>query len=224
MRKLLVASAITFMGLTSTTFAMDLEQYVSAKAVLNHTNNKFELLGESAKENKNVGGFRLAYGAAFPVGDNKIRTELEYGYNGKVKFSDSDTVYRNTFTLSSETKSQSLMANVYFDFNTGTEFTPYIGAGIGYARLKNTISGDISGDAIKQLTGNNHYSNSISKSSNNFAWNIGAGVSYAVNRDVDIDLSYRFADYGSVKHTYEDESFKVKQRGNEFNLGVRFNF
>ncbi len=210
MRKLLVASAITFMGLTSTTFAMDLEQYVSAKAVLNHTNNKFELLGESAKENKNVGGFRLAYGAAFPVGDNKIRTELEYGYNGKVKFSDSDTVYGNTFTLSSETKSQSLMANVYFDFNTGTEFTPYVGAGIGYARLKNTLS-------------DTEYS--ISKSSNNFAWNIGAGVSYAVNRDVDIDLSYRFADYGKVKYNYGQElEGKVKQRGNEFNLGVRFNF
>ena len=216
MKKLLIASAISLLGFTSTAFAMDFEQYVSAKAVLNHTNNKFELLGESDKESKNVGGFRLAYGVAYPVGDNKVRAELEYGYNGKVKFSDSDTIYDHKYELSSETKSQSLMANMYFDFNTGTAFTPYIGAGLGYARLKNTISGDISGQ-IK-------YSNSISKSSNNFAWNVGAGVSYAVNRDVDIDLSYRYADYGDVKHSYEGESLKVKQRGNEFNLGVRFNF
>lgn len=209
MKKLLIASAISLLGFTSTAFAMDFEQYVSAKAVLNHVNNKFEASvggeSDSLKKSKNVGGFRLAYGVAFPVDSNKIRTELEYGYNGKVKLS--ETIDKEYY--GSDTKSQSLMVNAYFDFNTDTAFTPYVGAGIGYARLKNTLS---------------YEDNSISKSSNNFAWNVGAGVSYAVNRDVDIDLSYRFADYGDVKYSYEGDSIKVKQRGNEFNLGVRFNF
>ncbi len=217
MKKLLIASAISLLGFTSTAFAMDFEQYVSAKAVLNHVNNKFELLGESGKESKNVGGFRLAYGIAYPVGDNKVRAELEYGYNGKVKLSDSITEGANTLSGNSETKSQSVMINGYFDFNTVTAWTPYIGAGIGYARLKNTIG-------VNANIGGESYSGSISKSGNNFAWNMGAGISYAVNRDVDIDLSYRYADYGNVKHTIEGESLKVKQRGNEFNLGVRFNF
>ncbi|WP_051396185.1 outer membrane protein [Ignatzschineria larvae DSM 13226] len=206
MKKLLIASAISLLGFTSTAFAMDFEQYVSAKAVLNHVNNKFETDDLNLKKSKNVGGFRLAYGVAFPVDSNKIRTELEYGYNGKVKLGETiDDEHYN-----SETKSQSVMVNAYFDFNTDTAFTPYVGAGIGYARLKNTID---RGDT------------SWSKSSNNFAWNVGAGVSYAVNRDVDIDLSYRYADYGDVKHSYSKNSEgKVKQRGNEFNLGVRFNF
>ncbi|OYQ81161.1 hypothetical protein B9T19_00330 [Ignatzschineria sp. F8392] len=215
MKKLLtisVLSAVVASGFT-VAHAQDFDQYLSAKAVLNHVNNKFEgqvkdVDGEdsgSFKKSKNVGGFRLAYGAIFPVGDNNVRAEIEYGYNGKVKVSDEDS--------KSETKSQALMLNGYYDFNTGTAFTPYVGAGIGYARLKNTLSDE-------EL--------SISKSKGNFAWQVGAGVSYAVNSNVAVDLSYRFMDYGKVSHSYkaDDASVngKVKQRGNEFNLGVRYTF
>lgn len=211
MKKLLtisVLSAVVASGFT-VAHAQDFDQYLSAKAVLNHVNNKFEgqvkdVDGEdsgSFKKSKNVGGFHLAYGAIFPVGDNNVRAEIEYGYNGKVKVSDEDS--------KSETKSQALMLNGYYDFNTGTAFTPYVGAGIGYARLKNTLSDE-------EL--------SISKSKGNFAWQVGAGVSYAVNSNVAVDLSYRFMDYGKVTHKVSEGEGKVKQRGNEFNLGVRYTF
>lgn len=215
MKKLLtisVLSAVVASGFT-VAHAQDFDQYLSAKAVLNHVNNKFEGQVEdvdgkdsgSFKKSKNVGGFRLAYGAIFPAGDNNVRAEVEYGYNGKVKVSDEDS--------KSETKSQALMLNGYYDFNTGTAFTPYVGAGIGYARLKNTLSDE---------------EVSISKSKGNFAWQVGAGVSYAVNSNVAVDLSYRFMDYGKVSHSYKEGDTsvngKVKQRGNEFNLGVRYTF
>ena len=205
MKKLLtisVLSAVVASGFT-VAHAQDFDQYLSAKAVLNHVNNKFEVNdGEdsgSFKKSKNVGGFRLAYGMIFPAGDNNVRAEIEYGYNGKVKVSDEDS--------KSETKSQALMLNGYYDFNTGTAFTPYVGAGLGYARLKNTLSNDEA---------------SYSKSKGNFAWQVGAGVSYAVNNNVDIDLAYRFMDYGKVDH--KDNRGKAKMRGNEFSLGVRYNF
>lgn len=215
MKKLL---AVTVLAAVTTSLtvaqAQDFQQYVSAKAVLNHVNNKFEVDSDDAKKSKNVGGFRIAYGAIFPAGDNNVRAEIEYGYNGKVKLNESWTDEDESISAHSNTKSQAVMLNGYFDFNTGTAFTPYVGAGLGYARLKNTFS--LKGDGLD---------GSISKSKGNFAWQVGAGVSYAVNSNVDIDLAYRFMDYGKVKHDLGDgDNLKVKQRGNEFSLGVRYNF
>lgn len=201
MKKLLAVTVLAAVTSSLTVAqAQDFQQYVSAKAVLNHVNSKFELNNEDTKKSKNVAGLRLAYGAIFPAADNNVRAEIEYGYNGKAKV--------NADKRESETKSQSVMLNGYFDFNTGTAVTPYVGAGLGYARLKNTVTPE----------GKDSYS----KSKGNFAWQVGAGVSYAVNSNVDIDLAYRFMDYGKVDH--KDNRGKAKMRGNEFSLGVRYNF
>ncbi len=205
MKKLLIASALAAVSFTTVATAQDFEQYVSAKGVLAHVNNKFEDEEGHFKENKNVGGIRLAYGVIVPMADNNLRAELEYGYNGKVKINEDGDF--------SEMKSQTLMANAYFDFNTGSNWTPYVGAGIGYARLKNTLG----------YTGNEGYS--ISKSKGNFAWNVSVGTTYAIDKNLALDVSYRFADYGKVTHKFEDQTEgKVKQRANEFSLGVRYSF
>lgn len=218
MKKLLAVTVLAAVTSSLTVAqAQDFQQYVSAKAVLNHVNNKFEDDEGNFKKSKNVGGFRLAYGAIFPAGDNNVRAEIEYGYNGKVKLSETDKIDGISLHGNSNTKSQAVMLNGYFDFNTGTAFTPYVGAGIGYARLKNTST-------VEARLGDLSETISSSKSKGNFAWQVGAGVSYAVNSNVDIDLAYRFMDYGKVKHNVDDYSFKVKQRGNEFSLGVRYNF
>lgn len=206
MKKFILASVITSMGMMGSANALDFNQYLSAKAVLNHTNNKLEFDGESLKKNKNVGGFRAAYGIAMPFDSGELRTELEYGYNGKVKFTEDADEDHVDVTI----KSQSLMANIYYDFFTGTNLTPYVGAGIGYARLKNNLD-DSDGT-------------SFAKSNNNFAWNVGVGFNYALTENLDIDVSYRFTDYGKVKYKGQIDGFTVKQRGNEFNFGIRYRF
>ncbi len=207
MKKRVLVLGLALIGLGNMAMAQDFNQYLSAKAVLNHTNNKLEWEGESLKKNKNVGAFRVAYGIAIPLDSGELRTELEYGYNGKVKFTeDTDDGDFVDVTL----KSQSLMANIYYDFYTGTDFTPYVGAGLGYARLKNNLD-DSDGT-------------SFAKSSNNFAWNASVGFNYALTANLDIDVSYRFTDYGKVKHTGQINGFTAKQRGNEFNLGIRYRF
>lgn len=206
MKKLLVASVISTMALSSFGMAQGFDQYVSAKGVWSYATDKFEMIdSDSFKKSKGVVGLRIAYGLSIPLLEDTLRTELEYGYNGKVKFTiDGD---------SSEMKSQTLMLNAYYDFNTGTEWTPYVGAGLGYARLKNEFSNP----------SENQYA---SKSKGNFAWNVSAGTAYAINRDVAVDLSYRFTDYGKVNHD-DHRVFTVKkskQRANELNLGIRYRF
>jgi outer membrane autotransporter protein len=104
------------------------------------------------------------------------------------------------------------MFNAYYDIDTGTRFTPYVGAGLGYAHLKAKANGDVYG----------------SESADNLAWQLGAGVSYAATDNISVDLGYRYTDYGSLTSKYSDEDgsekFKIDSDANEFYLGVRYAF
>lgn len=46
----------------------------------------------------------------------------------------------STVNATTETSVYSAMLNVYYDIETGTKFTPYIGAGLGYARVESKAS------------------------------------------------------------------------------------
>lgn len=71
-----------------------------------------------------------------------------------------------------------LLGNVWFDLDTGTAFTPYIGGGIGAGYL--TAEGDIGlGDPI-DLEGWG------------WAYQVGAGVQFDVADNIAVDLGYRY--------------------------------
>jgi opacity protein-like surface antigen len=71
----------------------------------------------------------------------------------------------------------SFLANGYFDFINRTAFTPYITAGIGEAKIK------INDFSIERLK--------IGDSADTvLAYQVGAGVAYAVNKNFTIDLKY----------------------------------
>lgn len=71
---------------------------------------------------------------------------------------------------------QTVFGNVYWDFHNDTDFTPYIGGGIGAAFVG---------------------------PKNNFAWNAGAGIAYGVTENLKATLGYRFVSFGEIedRHT-----------------------
>jgi opacity protein-like surface antigen len=86
------------------------------------------------------------------------------------------------------------MANVYLDLGTWWCLTPFIGAGVGGAY--NTISGIQ--DAGVNSDGTAGFGYSFGDNSQlNLAWNIQAGVTYNVNNNFKIDLSWRYLSLGS---------------------------
>ena len=105
------------------------------------------------------------------------------------------------------------MLNVFYDFDTGTKFTPYIGGGIGIAHLKVKIRTD---------------EGKVSKSDNSFAYQLGAGVAYAVTDSIALDLSYRYTDSGSMtvrEYSLEDaDKTKIDSTAQEILFGVRYTF
>ena len=72
------------------------------------------------------------------------------------------------------------------------------------------------------------YSGSSTDYNTVFAWNAGAGVSYAFTETISADLAYRFVGLGYYEHekSFAGQKAKVGMApyANEFSLGVRFTF
>ncbi|MFC7331776.1 OmpA family protein [Rhodocista pekingensis] len=73
------------------------------------------------------------------------------------------------------------MATAYYDIDTGTAFRPYIGLGGGVIRAK------VDGAADVFAPGNR-----VSDSDSALAYQVAAGVAYAVSPNLDLTLGYRF--------------------------------
>ena len=185
-------------------------------------------------------------GAALSVGygldfGNGFRSDVELSYNTTTK--DSKNVSGNIVTVAGgqtmsnvevgdvpmelQTKSTTLMLNGYYDIKTGTEWTPYVMAGVGYAHVDNTIKDVMGTEAEKHRA-------------DNFAYQAGVGVSYALTSNIALDAGYRYIDLGKTEYketTREEQdmmgtkivensssSLETKNSMNQFSIGARVAF
>jgi len=86
------------------------------------------------------------------------------------------------------------LANAYVDLGTWWCLTPFIGVGVGSAR--NTISGMQDNGIISNGSVGFGYS-AGDNTSWNLAWDVQAGLTYNVNNNLKIDLSWRYLNLGS---------------------------
>ena len=105
--------------------------------------------------------------------------------------------------------------------------TPWVSAGIGYARIHQKTTGISTWDYGYGSSGRESLSRS--GSADNFAWSFGAGVRYDVTPDIALDLSYRYLDAGDSSVSYKDEwgdkyKSEVDVKSHDIMLGVTYNF
>lgn len=148
-----------------------------------------------------VFGGSFAAGVSTKVNGGAVRAELEYNKNADAK--KTQNYYGRL--VNTEIESQSLMINGYYDIDTGSKLTPYVGAGIGYAKIKGKASS---------------LEVSYSEDGNNFAWQVGAGVGYALNDKVSLDAGYRYVDYGD----FTKDGLKWESSAHELYVGARYAF
>jgi opacity protein-like surface antigen len=84
------------------------------------------------------------------------------------------------------------LANGYVDLGTWDCFTPFIGAGIGFAR--NSIT-----NLVDENAGAGTYGIGRDTAKWNFAWALYAGVTYNVSKAFKVDLTYRYLNLGSAQ-------------------------
>lgn len=130
-----------------------------------------------------------------------------------------------------------LMANAFIDLGTYVGFTPYIGGGIGVAYNKyRVVTGDR--DCVNQSTtaGNtttifecddaSAYEGAVeSESQYNFAYSLGAGVSYQVSQNTSIDLGYQYLAVPDAKYVSSDGNGPSIHEGIDYHqikVGLRY--
>ncbi|MEG2171987.1 MAG: outer membrane beta-barrel protein [Desulfovibrionaceae bacterium] len=170
--------------------------------------------GLSSQTHNSVGG-------ALAVGMNlrnmsesgiPLRVEVEYATRGNTR-SEWNASYGHRQDVKATWQVQTFQLNGYYDIDTGSAFTPYIGAGLGASAIYESMT-----------SGPSSYRHHTEDTTMGFAWNVGAGFAYAFTDNVALDIGYRFAGFGngSVKHNGNDvENYMT---ANEFMAGVRFSF
>ena len=121
------------------------------------------------------------------------------------------------------------LANAFIDLGTWDCWTPFVGAGIGGAY--NTISNFVDVTPSVDAFGATGSSFGLGRGTSNWdlAWALYAGVSYAVSKNLNIDLTYRYLNFGSAKETVDcnggsgcnDFVFK-DLHSNDIMLGLRW--
>jgi opacity protein-like surface antigen len=129
---------------------------------------------------------------------NNIDNKYDYYYYDDYDDYDDDHHHHYSNDDSCDMKASSLMGNIYLDFINPSPVTPFLTAGIGMATVKLF----------------DYYDDTV------FAYQIGAGLAFAINPHMNIDLKYRY-------FATEDPDFdgvKAKFASHNVYCGFRFTF
>ena len=200
MNKTLLFVGASALLLSSNANAFDTQQYVSAKLTYSDATHDIGYRDFEETDKLKFGDEVLGGSFAYGIKNGALRTEIELNLKDDAK----EGYEGGTSTM----ENNSVMLNAYYDINTGTRLTPYIGGGVGVAYNKAGIKSE----------------SEFSKSKTNFAWQLGGGLSYALTANVDIDAGYRYSDTGNVKMRDGDSVIKYESESHEFLLGIRYTF
>lgn len=205
--------------------AAKLDVNQSSRAIVTGTNFGTEVTRnfQSYDDSKRVWGTSFAAGVSYGLEGGAIRTELEWQRNTAARMNNTIASYDgvgDAETEKTKIKTHAYMLNAYYDFDTCTKFTPYVGAGIGLAKTKIARHGEYDGPFMRGGEGTVKHTG--------IAWQIGAGIAYALNDNVSVDVGYRYIDYGKFKDSliFDHGSFRTSYEttANELYAGLRYSF
>ncbi len=175
-----------------------------------------------AKGSDNLGNFGLDFDPGFLgsavvgwdfepgniVGEGRIELEYTHRKNplDQARFVEGSAKGGGNMTA------DSLMINFFGVFHDNRSWSPYLGAGLGAARLENSNL---------TVTGQPFSSDSAFV----FAYQFGAGFDFALTKRLSLDLGYRF--FSSTRPRLDEasgESFKMDYLNHSVVLGMRVGF
>lgn len=151
-------------------------------------------------------GYQLTGALGYKYG-NGLRAEAEIGF-GSTEF-DSVSGNGTTVDLSADVDILSVMANVYYDFNAGSRFSPYVGGGVGFARI------DV-GDLTANLGGTTVTASGDESTEFTAAGEI--GLSIAVSDSVVVAPAYRYTWLDDGDNGFDDDT------AHTFKIGLRYSW
>ncbi|MEH2500559.1 opacity protein-like surface antigen [Bradyrhizobium sp. AZCC 1678] len=187
--------------------------------------------------NFNTAGI-FGLGVGYKV-NNWFRADVTGEYRGNSQFHGTDRITYvggvGTDTYRATKNEWVVLANAYVDLGTWWCITPFIGAGVGGARVaingftdQSIASNPVQpGPALAGLA----YGDSVSKW--NLAWAVHAGLAYKVTPNFTVELAYRYLDMGDGLtgdlRTFDGNNFRNNPMtfkditSHDLKLGVRWN-
>ena len=212
MKKLFAAAILALsLALPSGAQAGDTGVYIAPKFVAGFQNTDWTLSSPqgsgSADSTRGIAGFSIAGGYDFSVMYGApLRAELEYGYNSRV----SKSVGGGT----GKARLQTLMVNGYWDITNIMSFTPYVGAGVGFAAIH--TSGTLDAGGL-------HYG--ASDTDYKLAAQVGLGCSYFFTPNISADIGYRYLFTGDSESGIGAYNLRADSLGmHQFSIGLRLSF
>ncbi|MCU7616745.1 acyloxyacyl hydrolase [Chryseobacterium sp. PBS4-4] len=200
MKKLLIASAIALFGLSNAQMTKgDWVFSGNTGAGFNNVSTKFKAEGMS-EDGPKVSTFSVSPSVGYFVID-KLAIGIEANLLTATTKYDGDK---------STTTSFSIMPNATYYFANDSKLVPYIGAGIGYASVKNSGETEVLGETFSDET-----------TTDGLAWKAKAGVTYMATQSLGINLGVSF-DQFSNKETYS--GIDVKTQVNTFGVNLGFSY
>jgi opacity protein-like surface antigen len=185
-----VVAISALMGSAVSANAVDLRQYVSFKVsdIVSGDLDIDDNVDTYNLRTKEFFGASVAYGVKLA----DFRVELEGN-----KYSKADVKrWGNTWI-----QNTSLFVNGYYDIQTNSLFTPYLGLGLGYNRIEL----------------NHNHKSDVNAS---MGLKAGFGVAWEINQNFALDIGYRYNYFG----TYSEDDVDASLYGSEIMLGARIQF
>jgi len=198
-------------GVVGSAQAKDKHPYVAFSLGVNDLSTVKTSLGATLEANK---GLRISAAAGYAIGEH-VRAEVELfrEKNTADTLAISDVSGGLPQTASGNITTTGLMANGYYDFKTKMAVVPYIGIGLGFAKVtaKNVTAAGFVG---------------TNDSDRVLAWQLKAGVSYAVTDATDLTFGYRFFDTQdlSLVTTAGTPYTSDGARSHSLEIGIRYGF
>ena len=142
-------------------------------------------------------GITAAAGNTYDTG---FRAEVEFGYRSK-EIDEFDSEYKHG-SLDGDISALSMMINGFYDIKPEERFCPFIGVGIGIADIEGDLDEFGSEDEVV------------------FAYQLAAGVAFAVDQNTKLDVQYRYfstndPDFNGLNVEYDTHNAV---------LGLRYSF
>ncbi len=186
------------------------QTYVSAQGgALTQEDHAFTTSGGAKVNTEMKSGYVMVGAVGRQYGN--IRGELE----GSYRANDVDTHKTTGPALAGsrgETSVLAGMGNLYYDMPTGGAFTPYIGAGVGAAKVE------------FDNYGTNATGTVLNDSSTVFAYQGIAGLNYALNNNFSLNAEYRYFGTADVEVQSGTRKSEIEYQTHNLLGGVRYTF
>ncbi len=171
-----------------------------------------------SKKPSNAMLYSLGFG--YKVND-KLSTYLDY-----TNFRNMDNkLTHETDTYQNKVRADLFKLNFQYNFNDNNNLSPYLTAGAGMSLNnfgKHTIT-NTAGVITDEV---------LPHKNSQFAWNVGAGINYKINKKVSLDTNYKYVNLGNIEAKYHvDENSILREQNlsgkfqlHTVNVGLTYHF